>query len=264
VFGEYACDSAVGLQVLNFGPNSIARAVVSNPRILLLDEATSALDTASESIVQDALDRAAEGRTTITIAHRLSTIKNADQIVVMGKGVILETGTHDKLLENINGPYFNLVTAQKIRAKTTSDRARDEEEQHVLQRQMSHASDKVALREQAKAEMPAGLDRTTSKKSITSIVMRQRQGDLESQVKSKRKHGLYYLLYRLARINKDHVAALYIPSFIASVAAGCAYPAFSILFGRALQNFSLCPSVLGQQCPEPARSEMLHEGRKYN
>ncbi len=69
---------------------AIARAIVSDPRILLLDEATSALDTQSEGVVQNALDKASAGRTTIAIAHRLSTIKDADQIYVMGGAVLLE------------------------------------------------------------------------------------------------------------------------------------------------------------------------------
>ncbi|KAI8870197.1 ABC transporter-like protein, partial [Ramicandelaber brevisporus] len=77
---------------------SIARALVRNPKILCLDEATSALDTQSERVVQDALDAAAKNRTTIMIAHRLSTIKNADAIVVMHKGEIVQVGTHNELL----------------------------------------------------------------------------------------------------------------------------------------------------------------------
>lgn len=92
---------------------AIARAIVSDPKILLLDEATSALDTKSEGIVQAALEAAAAGRTTIAIAHRLSTIKNADNIVVMGEGRIIEQGTHDELLQK-GGAYFKLVEAQQI------------------------------------------------------------------------------------------------------------------------------------------------------
>nr|XP_033787111.1 ATP-dependent translocase ABCB1 [Geotrypetes seraphini] len=90
---------------------AIARALVRNPKILLLDEATSALDTESESIVQAALDKAREGRTTIIVAHRLSTIRNADVIAGFKDGIITELGSHNELMER-KGVYFKLVSMQ--------------------------------------------------------------------------------------------------------------------------------------------------------
>ncbi|CAF1145696.1 unnamed protein product [Adineta ricciae] len=108
---------------------AIARALVRDPKILLLDEATSALDNESEKIVQDALDRAAEGRTTLVIAHRLSTIRNADKIVVMHKGEVVEEGDHD-LLMKAEGIYYGLVEQQNLRRA-------EEEEQLAFERQES-------------------------------------------------------------------------------------------------------------------------------
>lgn len=90
---------------------AIARAMVRDPKILLLDEATSALDTESERIVQEALDKAREGRTTITIAHRLSTIYTSDCIAVIHKGQVIESGTHSQLMD-LRGAYYHLNTVQ--------------------------------------------------------------------------------------------------------------------------------------------------------
>lgn len=92
---------------------SIARAVLKNPPIMILDEATSALDTESERLVQKALERMMENRTSVVIAHRLSTIQNADKIVVMAKGQIVEQGTHQELLSN-KGVYFGLIEMQSF------------------------------------------------------------------------------------------------------------------------------------------------------
>lgn len=89
----------------------IARAVLANPPIMLLDEATSALDTESEKLVQDALNKLMENRTSIVIAHRLSTIQHADLIVVIDKGTIIETGTHQDLIKN-KGLYNKLIELQ--------------------------------------------------------------------------------------------------------------------------------------------------------
>lgn len=90
---------------------SFARAVLADPRLLILDEATSSVDTTTEKQIQQALDRLMEGRTSFVIAHRLSTITNADKIVVLDRGRIVETGTHEELL-NRQGRYYQLYTMQ--------------------------------------------------------------------------------------------------------------------------------------------------------
>ncbi|WP_291910613.1 ABC transporter transmembrane domain-containing protein [Chitinophaga sp. CB10] len=91
---------------------AIARAVLKNPRILILDEATSALDSESEKLVQDALDKLMEGRTSIVIAHRLATVRESDKIIVLDKGRIVEAGTHWELIEMEGGLYKSLSDMQ--------------------------------------------------------------------------------------------------------------------------------------------------------
>lgn len=95
---------------------AIARTLLRNPKILLLDEATSALDSESEHLVQEALDKAAEGRTTISVAHRLSTIQRADKIFVLEAGKLVESGTHSELLQK-KGKYSQFVKEQDLGSK---------------------------------------------------------------------------------------------------------------------------------------------------
>jgi ATP-binding cassette subfamily B protein len=109
---------------------SIARALLINPRILILDEATSAVDTETEKEIQKALDNLVRGRTTIAIAHRLSTLRKADRLVVMDKGVVVEEGTHDALME-VQGAYWRLYEAQQRQAEAVAVLGGSDEDKKV-------------------------------------------------------------------------------------------------------------------------------------
>ena len=91
---------------------SYARTILSNKQILILDEATSSVDTRTEKIIQEAMDKLMKDRTSFIIAHRLSTVRNADKIIVIEDGHIIEQGSHEELLEQ-KGYYYNTLNAQR-------------------------------------------------------------------------------------------------------------------------------------------------------
>ncbi|KIM74275.1 hypothetical protein PILCRDRAFT_828358 [Piloderma croceum F 1598] len=202
---------------------AIARAIVSDPKILLLDEATSALDTQSEGIVQDALDKAAAGRTTITIAHRLSTIKDAHCIFVMGDGLVLEQGTHNELLRDENSPYSRLVAAQKLRANvefTGSDSATS-----VIDEDM----EKKAL-----DEIPLG--RKNSSYSLSSEIV-ERHNKLPNGAVHEDGRGLPYLFLRMGKLNRASWTS-YAIGVVAACMSGMVPPAFGVLYAKGINGFS--------------------------
>lgn len=193
---------------------AIARAIVSDPRILLLDEATSALDTQSEGVVQNALDKAAAGRTTITIAHRLSTIKDADCIYVMGDGLVLESGTHNELLANENGPYARLVNAQKLReAREKLAVAGDGDSDTAASGEAR--GDSIDIEKQAEEEIPLG--RSHTGRSLASEILEQRAKERGEKTDSH--YSLVYLFKRMGRINRS----VWRQYLMGGIAAVCEY-----------------------------------------
>ncbi|KAF9242530.1 P-loop containing nucleoside triphosphate hydrolase protein [Melanogaster broomeanus] len=209
---------------------AIARAIVSDPRILLLDEATSALDTQSEGIVQDALDKAAAGRTTITIAHRLSTIKDADCIYVMGDGIVLEQGTHEELLAYKNSAYSRLVTRRNsvstVRMNTWTTGQAPSADVDV-----KNAIDEV---------VPLGRIRTNH--STASDVAQKSRETKNKQVNDD-EYGIFYLFERIAALNRGGLWR-YVIGALLSIAVGMANPALAIVYGQAIGGFSATdPSV---------------------
>lgn len=191
---------------------AIARAIVSNPRILLLDEATSALDGVSERVVQRALDSAAQGRTTVVIAHRLATIKDADQILVMAHGEIVEAGTHSELLDR-EGVYATLVQNQKLAESEAAQNAPDEEED----------DDVVVIKE---AEDRPELERQKSRLSISD----------EEGTPSRQ--AFFRLARRVLALGKNE-RWWYITGFFGAVCCGMVFPAIEIIFGKAVEKFQL-------------------------
>ncbi|ORY01608.1 ABC multidrug transporter Mdr1 [Basidiobolus meristosporus CBS 931.73] len=197
---------------------AIARAIVKDPRILLLDEATSALDTQSEGIVQQALDRASSGRTTIVIAHRLSTIRNANQIIVMEKGDIVEQGTHKSLIE-AKGAYYKLVELQKIARKD------DDEVDGTLPPEDTDLS--------AVKSIDSQLRRKTTVQSMHST---GNQLSLENGDEEKN-HSLIYVIYRVYLLSKPELSFMLL-GLAGSVVSGLVTPIFAILFSKIIAVMS--------------------------
>lgn len=232
---------------------AIARAIVSDPRILLLDEATSALDGLSERVVQDALDKASVGRTTIVIAHRLATIKDADNIIVMGGGEIIEQGTHNQLLEDEEGAYALLVANQKLSQKAAEDKGEDvdysddEEEEAV-------AGPESPVREKSEYDAALGrkLSRQITSRSVASAALDQRKAQREAEKQANKKASFWKLLIRTLKINHAQYK-LYVIGVIGAICSGMVYPALGIVFGMAISDFEIIdPNALKSALNEKA------------
>lgn len=235
---------------------AIARALMRDPSILLLDEATSALDTQSERVVQAALDKASKNRTSIVVAHRLSTIKNADLIVVMNEGSIIESGTHNELIELRNGAYKSLVDTQALKEMEDDFQKEEKPGGHVdslgatddfllKSPEVSKAADVVpqfaslgrgATKAAATTASAIAVDEDVEMKDLKKKLQQkkeeeQKKKEIENAVK-KRKMD-WARLYGLG----GNEILLYIVGVTCSAGAGLIFPIFSLVFSEIISVF---------------------------
>ncbi|KAL6608846.1 P-loop containing nucleoside triphosphate hydrolase protein [Neocallimastix sp. 'constans'] len=196
----------------------IARSMMTNPKILLLDEATSALDNKSEKIVQIALDSASTGRTTFVIAHRLTTIRNADCIIVMNKGIIVESGTHDELM-NKKGTYYNLVKNQEMKV----------EEENENEKEVERDEEEIKSKKEFSNEEKISVERINTRTSITSTV--------KSFMKAKSKNGNGMNWRRYLSYNKTYWWSILL-GIIGSALNGAIPPLYSFVLASAVNVFN--------------------------
>jgi ATP-binding cassette, subfamily B (MDR/TAP), member 1 len=197
---------------------AIARSIISDPRILLLDEATSALDPKAEGVVQAALDKVSQSRTTVMIAHKLSTVQKADKIIVMNQGRVIEQGTHDSLLA-AKGAYSRLVNAQNLTGTDDSEEGLDVDDS------------------KEKGDYDMELSKVQTTRSTMSVKSALKSDDVS------RKLSLFKCLV-IIFYEQRNVWRLLLGGLITSVAAGGVFPAQAVLFSRIITVFQLPENLL--------------------
>ncbi|KAM4030758.1 ATP-dependent translocase ABCB1-like isoform 2-T3 [Anomaloglossus baeobatrachus] len=229
---------------------AIARALVRNPKILLLDEATSALDTQSERIVQNALDKARAGRTTIVIAHRLSTIRTADVIAGFHNGVVVEQGSHDDLM-NKKGVYYTLVMLQNYDKAEESegsesdgvDEDEDEGEMFDYEDKNEYVEIDVDLQKPDAADTMNRneLHRLSSRRLSRRSTRRKSKKSAKETKDTKevvQEELPDFSLNKILALNKPEGFYIVIGVIAAAICGGI-YPTFAVIFGKVIGAFSI-------------------------
>ncbi|KAF6998259.1 hypothetical protein CFC21_014393 [Triticum aestivum] len=218
---------------------AIARAIIKNPKILLLDEATSALDVESERIVQEALDRIMVDRTTLVVAHRLTTVRNADCISVVQQGKIVEQGSHDELVLNLDGAYSQLVLLQESHKEHKIDRRlstpRSKSKSLSMKRSISGS---IGNSSGHSFTLPFGLPSAIEFPGGNETHGQNREelnGDGEVPKKAP--------MVQLALLNKPEVPILLLGSLAAAV-HGVLFPVFGLILSGAIKAFYEQPDKL--------------------
>ncbi|KAL4217465.1 tRNA N6-adenosine threonylcarbamoyltransferase [Mactra antiquata] len=210
---------------------AIARALIREPKILLLDEATSALDSASEKIVQDALDKARQGRTTIVIAHRLSTIKNADVINVVQDGEIVESGTHSDLMAK-KGAYYQLVTVQMLIEEDENSEGQDDDNAEEAKDQVPNGVPRKRTISSSKTERQTSKQLSRQYSKQLSVTKEGEKETAEEEVETAPSAKFCPML----RENSPEWPFIVMGCLAAGV-NGCTMPAFAIFFSEMINVF---------------------------
>ncbi|UPX16540.1 ABC-type xenobiotic transporter [Ascochyta rabiei] len=205
---------------------AIARALIRNPKILLLDEATSALDSTSETVVQAAIERASQGRTTVVVAHRLSTIKTADKIIVLSGGRLAEQGTHNELLE-LNGTYTKLAQTQTVHLDQETNPGM-ETASHI------HDEPEKPTVENEKALPP--IDR-----NFASMISPKDAEALQSLDHPRSEYSMRTLVTFVMKMHKGSVLKI-LHGFLWSVQAGAGAPIQAVFLAKCLVALARPPS----------------------